>query len=58
VERLGIKVIMRASKLTRFERQNWWRTRETLRDGVLEWQKLLYYRLVELRRLAPVTPVS
>jgi uncharacterized SAM-binding protein YcdF (DUF218 family) len=58
LEHLPIRIIVRPSSRGRFRSDTWWRSRDTLRDGMLEWQKLLYYRLVELRRLAPVTPVS
>ena len=56
LETLPIRIIVRPSSSGRFRSDMWWRSRDTLRDGMLEWQKLLYYRLVELRRLAPVTP--
>jgi uncharacterized SAM-binding protein YcdF (DUF218 family) len=43
-----VKVIVRPSTLTRFRADNWWKSRDTLRDGFYEWQKLVYYRLFEL----------
>ena len=45
-----VKVIVRPSTLARFRADNWWRSRDTLRDGIYEWQKLVYYRLFELTR--------
>jgi len=47
-----IAIIMRPAAMSRFHSDTWWRSRDTLRDGFLEWQKLLYYRLVELPRFA------
>jgi uncharacterized SAM-binding protein YcdF (DUF218 family) len=44
----NIEVFSRAARLGAFRPDSWWRSRATLRDGVLEWQKLVYYRLVEL----------
>lgn len=49
---LPLKVLVRPSKIETFEPDNWWRSRAGLRDGILEWQKLVYYQLVELRRPA------
>ncbi len=53
VENLSIEVLMRPSNRNKFRSDTWWRGRDTLRDGMLEWQKLVYYRLVELPRLVP-----
>jgi uncharacterized SAM-binding protein YcdF (DUF218 family) len=58
LEHLPVTIIVRPASMARFQSATWWRARDTLRDGVLEWQKLLYYRLVELPRLTPVTPTS
>ena len=44
-----IKVLVRSSKIETFDPETWWRSRANLRDGILEWQKLVYYQLVELR---------
>lgn len=44
-----IKVLVRPSTIETFHPEQWWRTRSNLRDGILEWQKLVYYQLVELR---------
>ena len=44
-----IKVLVRPSTIETFQPEQWWRTRSNLRDGILEWQKLVYYQLVELR---------
>lgn len=52
-ENLGIEVLAWPSSRHPFRRDTWWRSRGTLRDGLLEWQKLLYYRLVELPRMTP-----
>ena len=53
VENLAIEVLMRPSTRNKFRSDTWWRGRDTLRDGVLELQKLVFYRLVELPRLVP-----
>ena len=50
---LGIEVLMRPSSGHPFRPETWWRNRGTLRDGLSEWQKLVYYRLVELPRMTP-----
>lgn len=48
----GTKVLVRPSRLGReFPPDAWWRSRNTLRDGAFEWQKLVYYHLFEVRRL-------
>lgn len=46
----AIKVLVRPSKLAPFRSESWWHSRATLREGLLEWQKLVYYQLIELRR--------
>ena len=53
VENLGLDIIVHPSSRHPFQGDNWWRTRRTLRDGLLEWQKLVYYRLIELPRMTP-----
>jgi uncharacterized SAM-binding protein YcdF (DUF218 family) len=53
LENLPIKVIVRPSRLDGFRSDTWWRSRGTLREGIVEWQKLVYYRLVELPSAAP-----
>jgi uncharacterized SAM-binding protein YcdF (DUF218 family) len=58
VENLAIEVLMRPSTRNRFRSDTWWRGRDTLRDGVLELQKLVYYRLIELPRLVPTAPAT
>jgi uncharacterized SAM-binding protein YcdF (DUF218 family) len=58
VEKLPIEVLVRPSSRNTFRSDTWWRSRDTLRDGLIEWQKLVYYRLVELPRLVPAEPVS
>ena len=44
----SIRVLARPSTLARFRSDTWWRSRDTLREGVIEWQKLVYYRLFDL----------
>jgi uncharacterized SAM-binding protein YcdF (DUF218 family) len=44
----GIEVRVRPSTLDPFRADRWWQSRVTLREGVIEAQKLLYYRLFEL----------
>jgi uncharacterized SAM-binding protein YcdF (DUF218 family) len=58
LERLDVRVLVRPSRLGRFRADRWWQSRDTLRDGVLELQRLIYYRLVELRRLTPAAPAA
>ena len=58
VENLPIEVLVRPSSRNAFRSDSWWRSRDTFRDGLIEWQKLVYYRLVELPRLMPVQPIS
>ena len=58
VENLPIEVLVRPSTRNSFRRDTWWRSRDTFRDGLIEWQKLVYYRLIELPRLVPVQPIS
>ena len=43
-----IRVLVRPSKLALFRSDTWWYSRDTLREAVIEWQKLVYYRLFEL----------
>ena len=43
----GVKVIVRPSTLSPFRNDSWWQSRATLRDGIYEWQKLLYYFFAE-----------
>jgi uncharacterized SAM-binding protein YcdF (DUF218 family) len=58
VENLPIDVIVRPTTRNVFRSDTWWRRRDTFRDGLIELQKLVYYRLIELPRLAPVAPLS
>jgi uncharacterized SAM-binding protein YcdF (DUF218 family) len=58
LQRLNVRVVMRASRMTRFRRSDWWQARDTLRDGVLELQRLIYYRAIELWRVVPIAPAS
>jgi uncharacterized SAM-binding protein YcdF (DUF218 family) len=53
VENLPIDVLVRPSSRNPFRSDTWWRRRDTFRDGLIEFQKLVYYRLVELPRLIP-----
>ena len=45
-----IDVRVYPSTLARFRAESWWRSRDTLRDGIFETQKLLYYYLFETFR--------
>lgn len=56
LEDLGIEVVVRPSTLDDFRADSWWQTRGNLRNGVVEWQKLLYYLVVELPRRPRVKP--
>jgi uncharacterized SAM-binding protein YcdF (DUF218 family) len=53
VENLGVDIVVHPSSRHPFNGDTWWRNRRTLRDGLIEWQKLIYYRLIELPRMAP-----
>lgn len=50
-----VKIVVRPSTLARFRPESWWKSRYTLREGIIEWQKLVYFALVELWR-APARP--
>jgi uncharacterized SAM-binding protein YcdF (DUF218 family) len=41
--RVALRV--RSTSLGQFRPGNWWHNRDTLRDGLFEWQKLVFYRL-------------
>lgn len=41
----GVDVILRATRYDPFDPDHWWRRRADLRSGILEWQKLIAYRL-------------
>ena len=56
LENLPIDLIVRPSSRNPFRSDTWWHRRDTFRDGLIEFQKLIYYRLVELPRLAPAAP--
>jgi uncharacterized SAM-binding protein YcdF (DUF218 family) len=43
-----IRVLVHPSKLVPFRSDTWWHSRDTLREVVIEWQKLVYYRMFEL----------
>ena len=58
VENLPIEVIVHPSTRNAFQRDTWWRRRDTFRDGLIELQKFVYYRLIELRRIDPAAPAS
>ena len=58
VENLPIEVLVRPSSRNAFRSDTWWRSRDTFRDGLIEWQKLVYYRLIELPRLVPADRIS
>ena len=53
VENLNLQILVHPSSRHPFRGDSWWRSRRTLRDGLLEWQKLIYYRLIELPRMTP-----
>ena len=53
VENLELEILVHPSSRHPFRSDSWWRTRRTLRDGLIEWQKLVYYRLIELPRMTP-----
>jgi len=44
----SIGIRLHASTLTPFEPDNWWQDRDRLRNGIIELQKLVYYRIFEL----------
>jgi uncharacterized SAM-binding protein YcdF (DUF218 family) len=54
VENLELEIRVHPSSRHPFHSDSWWRSRRTLRDGLSEWQKLIYYWLVELPRMTPV----
>ena len=56
VENLELEILVHPSSRHPFRGDSWWRTRRTLRDGLIEWQKLVYYRLIELPRMTPPAP--
>jgi len=58
VENLGLDILVHPSSRHAFRGDTWWRNRGTLRDGISEWQKIVYYRLFELPRMAPPTSRS
>lgn len=43
-----IAVRLHAATLTPFDPETWWQDRDRLRNGIIELQKLVYYRLFEL----------
>jgi uncharacterized SAM-binding protein YcdF (DUF218 family) len=53
VENLDVEILVHPSSRHPFRGDSWWRTRRTLRDGLIEWQKVIYYRLIELPRMTP-----
>jgi len=53
VENLDLEILVHPSSRHPFRGDSWWRTRRTLRDGLSEWQKVVYYRLIELPRMTP-----
>jgi uncharacterized SAM-binding protein YcdF (DUF218 family) len=48
---LGVEVITRPATVDPFQPEHWWRDWSQLRNGILEWQKLIFYSLSS--RLAP-----
>jgi uncharacterized SAM-binding protein YcdF (DUF218 family) len=53
VENLEVEILVHPSSRHPFRSDSWWRNRRTLRDGLSEWQKLVYYRVIELPRMTP-----
>lgn len=43
--RSPVGVVIRPSAAEAFDPQRWWRSRTMLRDGLVEWEKLIFYRL-------------
>ena len=41
----GITIRTHPSRFKPFDPESWWRTQERLREGVFEFQKLIFYRL-------------
>ena len=41
----GVTIRIHPSRFKRFDPESWWRTRERLREGLFEFQKLIFYRL-------------
>ena len=39
----GVEVLTRPAPLDPFQADGWWRDRDQLRSGIIEWQKLLFY---------------
>jgi uncharacterized SAM-binding protein YcdF (DUF218 family) len=58
LETLQIEVLARPASRSSFRSDNWWRSRGSFREGLIEFQKLIYYRLIELPRTPPVAPQS
>jgi uncharacterized SAM-binding protein YcdF (DUF218 family) len=58
LENLPVEVLMRPASRNAFRSDTWWRSRNTFREGLIELQKLVYYRLIELPRLTPAPPRS
>ena len=42
---LGVEVITRPATADRFHPEGWWRDWNQFRNGILEWQKLIFYAL-------------
>jgi uncharacterized SAM-binding protein YcdF (DUF218 family) len=42
---LGIEVLARPASSDPFRPDTWWRNRDQLRDGIFEWQKLVFYSI-------------
>jgi len=45
LESLGTEILVRPTTYESFEPNGWWKDRMQLRNGVFEWQKLLFYSL-------------
>ena len=42
----GIEILTHPASHERFDARNWWRDREQLRNGIVEWQKLMAYSVL------------
>lgn len=40
---LGVEVLARSAQSDPFRASDWWKDRDELRNGIIEWQKLLFY---------------
>lgn len=45
LEGLGVEILTRPATTGEFQASSWWKDRDSARDGFIEWQKLLFYRV-------------